>query len=120
MKHGSEGTAVHLVAQDRRHIGVGLAGVDHQRQPRCPRGRDMGPEDGRRDLARDLVVVVVEPRFADPDAFRMARQGHEPFRRNIGFLGRLMGMSPHREEHVVVAFGDGRDGVDGAPRGSRW
>ncbi len=81
MQHGLEGTAFHFVAQDGRHIRVGLAGVDHQRQPRRPRCRDMGPEDGRRDLARDLVVMVIEPRFADADAFGMSRQGDEPFHR---------------------------------------
>ena len=109
MQDGLEGTAFHFVAQDVGHIRVGLAGVDHQRQPRRPRRRDMGPEDGLRDLARDLVVVVVEPRFADADAFRVTREGHEPFHRDIGFLCSLMGMSPDREEHVGVAFGDGRD-----------
>ena len=47
------------------HLGVGLARVDHQRQP-CPaRGFDVELEHGALNVARAVVVMEVQPALAD-------------------------------------------------------
>ena len=44
MQHGREGALPRFLAQDFRHVVVGLAGMDHQRQAGLAGGRDMGAE----------------------------------------------------------------------------
>ena len=44
VQHGREGALPGLLLQDARHVVVGLAGMDHQRQAGRARGRDMGAE----------------------------------------------------------------------------
>ena len=55
--------------------------------------------------------MEVETRLADADALRMSGQFHQAVGGNVGFLGRLMGVRAHREEHLGVVLGDGSDGV---------
>ena len=44
MQHGGEGPLPRFLLQDPRHVLVGLARMDDQRQPGFARGRDMGAE----------------------------------------------------------------------------
>ena len=44
MEQGLEGPLPHFLRQDRGAIGVGVAGVDDERQAALARGGDMGAE----------------------------------------------------------------------------
>ncbi len=109
MQHRLEAAPPHLVAQDRRHVGVGVARMDDQRQAGLARRRDVGAEHAVGHVARRRVVVVVEPRLADADAFRVARQRHQPLHRHVRLLGGLQRVGADGEEHVREALRDGRD-----------
>ena len=56
-----------------RHVVVGLARMDHQRQAGLARRRDMGAEALLLRVARAVVVVIVEPGLADRHDLRMPR-----------------------------------------------
>ena len=56
-----------------RHVGVGLARMDHQRQAGFARRRDVRAEALLLRVARAVVVVIVEPGLADRHHFRMLR-----------------------------------------------
>ena len=68
--------------------------------------RDMGAEHPHRDLARRVIVMVVEARLADADAFGVAGKLGELLHRNVRLLGGLMRVGADREEHVVELLGD--------------
>ena len=96
---------------------VGLAGMDNQRQAALARCLDMGFEDGLLLLPVALVVIVIEPRFADPDHFRMPGQGDQP-----GDIdSRLETFADWQEENktgVIYYLKDGR--VRGAMMCNVW
>ncbi len=71
MQHAGYGA---FLAQDPRDIVIGVAGMDDQRQAALPRRRDMGAEDLLLDAVRAVVVVKIEPGFANADDTRMGRQ----------------------------------------------
>ena len=75
MKQGAEPPLPHFVSQDCRHVGVGVAGMDHERQVKLASKRDMPPKDPLSNIARCAVVVIIETRLADPDAFWMLGEG---------------------------------------------
>ena len=68
--------------------------------------RDLSAKDPPRDVARRVVVVIVEARLADADAFGMVGEcahGGEILR---PLPRRLMRMGADGEEHVVVPLRD--------------
>ena len=73
MQHGREGALPGFLLEDARHVVVGLAGVDDQRQPGLARRRDVGAEALLLRVARAVVVVIVEPGLADRHHLGMAR-----------------------------------------------
>ena len=57
----------------RRHVVVGLARVDDERQAGLARGGDMIAEAALLRVARAVIVVIVEPGLADRHHLGMAR-----------------------------------------------
>src|ERR1700730_2523441 len=83
--------------------------MNDNRQPALPGGRDMGAEYPRGDVARGLIVMIIEPGFANADAFRVARQPEQAILRHVGFFMRVMRMCPNRAKDVLIGFGDEAD-----------
>ncbi len=71
MEEGAEPPLPHFVAQDRRHVGVGVARMDDERQVELAGKRDVSAKDPLSDVARRAVIVIIEARLADPHAFGM-------------------------------------------------
>ena len=65
MEDGREGALPGFLLQDRRHVVVGIARMDDQRQAGFTRRGDVLAEAFLLRLARACVVVVVETRLAD-------------------------------------------------------
>ena len=59
--------------KNARHVVVGLARMDDQRQAGLARRRDVGAEALLLRVARAVVVVIVEPGLADRHHLRMPR-----------------------------------------------
>ena len=102
MEHGAEPPLPHFLRQDCRRIGVGVARMDHKRQVELPGERDMPPKDPLSDIPRGAIIVIIEARLADPDAFGMF--GERPHGVEVlrPLPRRLMRMCADREENVVV------------------
>ena len=100
MQHGGEGALPHFLLQDPRHVVVGFARMDHQRQPGFARGGDVIAEALLLRIARAVVVVIVEPGFADRHHLGMARRRHQVGGRNIELLVGVMRMGSHRAVDV--------------------
>ena len=87
----------------------------------------MDAEALRLRIARAVIVVIVEPGFADRDHLGMTRDLDQLRRRDIGLLGGVVRMRPDRAEHLPVRLDDGfqlieaadarRDGHDRADPG---
>ena len=77
MQHGREGALPRFLLQDPRHVVVGVARMDDQRQPGRARRGDVGAEALLLRVARAVVVVIVEPGLADRDHLGMARARDE-------------------------------------------
>jgi hypothetical protein len=57
--------------QDPLRVRLGLAGVDRERLGEAYRVSELAREDGLLNVARRVVVVVVEPDLAPADAARV-------------------------------------------------
>ena len=88
MQDGREGALPGFLLQDRRHVVVGIARMDDQRQAGLARRRDVVAEALLLRLARAVVVVVVEPGFADRHHLGMARRARSGRRRDVELLVR--------------------------------
>src|SRR3984893_16710281 len=83
--------------------------MNDNRQPALPGGRDMSAENPRGNVARGLVIMLIEPGFADADAFRVARQREQAILRHFGFFMRMMRMCPNRAKDFLIGFGEQAD-----------
>ena len=106
MEQGAEPPLPHFSRQDRRHVVVGVARMDDERQVELAGKRDMAAKDPLSDVARRAVVVIVEARLADPDAFGMSGECAHGVEILRVLPGRLMRMRADGEEHVVVPLRD--------------
>jgi len=61
----------HFFAQDARDIGVGFARMDDQRQLKLARQSDLGAKHPFGHVLRRIIIVMVQPRLAEADAFGM-------------------------------------------------
>ncbi len=83
----SVGAGAAFLGQDCRHVVIGVAGVDDQRQAGLARGLDV---DAQALLLHGLAlggVVVVEAGFADADELRVAGEGDKLVHRGQRFFG---------------------------------
>ena len=106
MEEGAEPPLPHFVGQDCRHVGVGVARMDHEREVKLPSKRNVAPKDSLSDIARCAVIVIIEARLADPNAFGMSGEGAHGVEILRVLAARLMGMRPDGEEDVVVPLRD--------------
>ena len=106
MQHGGEGALPCFLFEDARHVVVGVARMDHQRQPGFARRRDMSAKAALLRVARRVVVVIVEAGLADRHDFGVPRARDEVARRHMQFLMGVMRMSADRAKHVGKALGD--------------
>src|ERR1700730_3898265 len=83
--------------------------MNDNRQPALPSGRDMSAENPRGDVAGRLIVTIIEPGFANADAFRVARQREQAILRHFGFFMRVMRMCSNRAKDVLIGFGEQAD-----------
>src|SRR4051794_13456300 len=86
MQHGAKRSLCHFVFEDATAVVVGVAGMDHQRQADCARGRDMRAKTTFLRLARAVLVEVVQPGLAQRNDLWMLRQLNQLFSRNTVFL----------------------------------
>ena len=93
--------------QDRGDIVVGVARMDDERQVELAGERDMPTKDSLGDIARRVVIVIIEPRLADPDAFGMSGESAHGGEILGPLPRRLMRMRADGEEDVVVPLRDG-------------
>src|ERR1700726_3388441 len=86
MQHGGEGALPCFLFEDARHVVVGVARMDDQRQPGFARRRDMAAKAALLRLARRVVVVIVEAGLADGHYLGMPRARDQVARRHMQFL----------------------------------
>ena len=106
MQHGREGPPPRFLFEDARHVVVGVARMDHQRQPGLARRRDVTAEALLLRLARAGVVVVVEPGLAERHHLGVARARDEVAETDIEFLVGVVRMGADRAKHVRKTLGD--------------
>ena len=95
--------------EDFRSILLCIASVDHQRQSRLPRGLDMRLETLALRGAVGLVVIIIEPAFADGDHARVVGRFDESRRAKIGMRVGFVRVDPDAGPDVGLALGDGND-----------
>ena len=100
MKHRVLGRA--LVVEDLEGVVPGLACVDHQGQVPSVSETDLCTEDLGLDVARRVVIVVIEAGLADCDDLRVIELCDDP----VDAFGRVVGMDASRCPDRIVGFGD--------------
>ena len=73
MQHGREGALPGFLGQDPRHVVVGLARMDDQRQPGFTCRGNMLAQALLLRRARRGVIMIIEAGFADRHDLRMLR-----------------------------------------------
>ena len=120
MQHGGEGALPCLLGQDARHVGIGLARMDDQRQAGLARRGDVAAEAGLLGVARAEIVVIVEPGLAERHHLGMAAAGDEVCGGDVEFLMCVMRMRSYRAVDIgEIARRSPAGDRTGAP-GSRW
>jgi hypothetical protein len=105
--HAVIGAVAVFLAQDARHVVVGVAGMDDQRQPGFLCGGDMHPKAVFLHLGAVRGVVIIQTALADADEFRMRGQPHQILHRDHRLGGGGHRMRAGGIEDVRVSFGDG-------------
>ena len=118
MQHSREGALPGFFLKNARGVGVGFARVNDQRQSGRARRRDMGAKAPLLRVARAVVVVIVETRFADRHDFRMPRVGDEIVHCYVQLLVRVMRMRADRAIDVRKTLRD-RQHAGKAPHARR-
>ena len=104
MQHEGKGALRRLLLQDAGDVLVGVAGMDDERQAQLARRRDMGAEASLLQIARAVVVVIVEPGLADRHHLGMPRQAHDLVQRDVFLFVRMMRMGADRAEDSVMGL----------------
>ena len=81
-------------------------------RPVCAGGRDLGPETRCLHVARRVIIMIVEPGFADRHHLGMGRQPDIFIEPDIGLLGSIVGMRADRAPHFVMGLGQGPRGIE--------
>ena len=80
--------------------------MDDQRQAGFPCCRDMGSETGLLQVARAVVVEIIESGFADADHLRVLRPRYQVFDGHDRFFLGLVRVNADRTPDIVVCLGD--------------
>ena len=106
MEQGAEPPLPHFLRQDRGHVVVGVARMDDKGQVELAGKRDLSAKNALGDVARRAVIVIIEARLADADAFGMFGESAHGVEILRPLPGRLMGMRADGEKHVVIPLRD--------------
>ena len=106
MEDEREGSLPAFILEDRHHVVIGAARMDHQGQAGFSCRCDVGAESLRLRRSRRLVVVVVEPGFADGHDLRMRREPDECGGRHVELFGSVVRMRADRAKNRVMRLGD--------------
>src|SRR6185437_14662887 len=93
-----------FLGQNTRRLGIGVAGVDDERQAGLARRAAMGAEQRLLLGPRAVLVIEIEPALADPHHLGMLRQRNEPGNAWVRLRGRLMRVDADRAPDVAVAL----------------
>src|SRR5438874_921959 len=104
MEERFESTLRHLLLQNSRRIRFRLAAVDDEWQAGFARRRDMKTEALFLGGSRAEVVVVVEPRLADPHHLGMTGQRHKLVHRHIQLFMSVMRVGAYGTENIIIFF----------------
>src|SRR4051794_40542011 len=104
MESGAERTLAHLFREDRDHVLIGIAGMDHQGQSGLARRGDMGAEDLPLNVPWALVVMIVEAGLADSDAARVLRELDQLLGGHIRLIGGVVRMGTDSKENALVSL----------------
>jgi hypothetical protein len=109
MQHAGDAALARRRAEHRRRILLGIAGVDDQRQAGRPRRLDMRREALALGGAVRLVVIIIEPAFADRDDLGVRgafdKGGGAEIRVRVG----LVRMNADARPDVAMPLGGGED-----------
>ena len=83
---------------------IGVAAVDHQRQTGAAGGLDMGAKNSCGGVARRAVVMIIETRLADADAFWMGCERNQTIEISFRRLTDVLGMFANRAEHLGISL----------------
>lgn len=112
MHDEGEGPLPRFVFQDGSHIIIGIARVNDKRQARLARRFDMGAQTLCLCVARRIVIMIVEPGFADRDCLPMLRQRDDFIGRDAALFTCIVRMRADRTIDRFMALGDGTDHVE--------
>lgn len=119
MQQEREGRLCVFVLQHAGNVVIRIAGMDGQRQAGHLRRADMDTEILRLNIARCLVIEIVEPGFADADHARMQRHLGDRLRAGHARLATgIVRMHADAGEHAGIALGDGDRGFRLVHRGA--
>src|SRR5713101_4026139 len=104
MNHPAESALAGLIDKNCRGFGIGVAGMDDERQTGLARRRGMRAEDLDLAFARTVLVIEIEPAFADADDLLVARQGAQGRRIGGAFARGLVGMDADRAPDIVLCL----------------
>src|SRR5258708_11712828 len=96
-----------FLGEDRGRLGIGVAGMDDERQAGLARRRAMRAEERFLPRPRAVLVIEIEPGLADPHHLLMLRQRNEPGDAWVFLARRLVRVDADRAPHIGVALGDG-------------
>ena len=112
-----EGPLPRLLAKDAAGVLVRGPRVHDERQPGLPRRRDMLAKTGLLLRPRAVVVVEIQPGFANPDHLRMLRHPNQVVGRHLRLLGDVVRMDPDRAPNRFMSLGQAADRIElGHPR----
>ncbi|GBF28137.1 hypothetical protein MnTg02_03200 [bacterium MnTg02] len=103
---------LHFFFEDGGGIGLRRPGVDDERQARFARGGNMHAEARRLHIARRIVIMIIEPRFANTHDFGMGGELDKLLRGHIRLFGRIVWMSADRTENILMPFRDCQNSVE--------
>jgi hypothetical protein len=106
MQHGAKRSLCHFVLEDSSARLVGLAGMDHERQPGRAGRRDMGAETALLRPWRAVVIEIIQPRLAQRHHLGMAREFDQLGGGNAVFFVGVMRMGADRTIDVRKPLGD--------------
>src|SRR6266545_1052605 len=108
MEDGGESAPPRFLLQYSRHVLVGLARMNDERQAGCARDGDVIAEALFLRRVRASLIVIIEPGFSDCDHFGMARSVDQFVEGDVELLVRVMRMRAERAVDVGKAIGDAK------------
>ena len=106
MQDEGKGTLPCLLTQDLRHVGIGVTGMNYQRQSGRTRCGNMDAKASGLLVAGRLVIEIIKTGFADCHDLGMICKPEQLVQRHILLVMCIVRMGANRAEHIVKAFGN--------------